>query len=175
MVRGALNYASEVLAQAADITITIFRCRLTTILSLGYKSPGTGEMPATILIAEDYEDNRELLRLVLATAEYQVLEAANGRDCLKMARANRPDLIMIDLSMPGLDGWGVFRELRADESTCEIPCIAITAHAEADRARALVTGFSAYLTKPFRSAELLETVKDLLDKQALRTQTRDTV
>jgi two-component system cell cycle response regulator DivK len=122
-------------------------------------------MSATILIAEDYEDNRELLRLVLATAEYQVLEAANGRDCLKMARDNCPDLIIIDLSMPVLDGWSVFRELRADAKTSEIPCMAVTAHAEADRDRALKKGFSAYLTKPFRSAELLETVKGLLEKQ----------
>jgi CheY-like chemotaxis protein len=128
-------------------------------------------MAATILIAEDYEDNRELLRLVLATAEYHVLEAANGRDCLRMARDNRPHLIMIDLSMPGLDGWGVFRELRADASTSEIPCIAVTAHAEADRERALGTGFSAYITKPFRSAELLETVRELLEKQALKAKT----
>lgn len=119
-------------------------------------------MPARILIADDYEDNRELLRLLLSSAKYEVLEAANGQDCLKMAIAEQPDLILIDLSMPVLDGWTLFGELRSNLRTEEIPCIAVTAHSESDRRRALDHGFSAYLTKPFRTAELLETVGRIL-------------
>jgi CheY-like chemotaxis protein len=119
-------------------------------------------MPAKILIADDYDDNRELLRLLLATEQYDVMEAGNGRDCLKLAVQSPPDLILIDLSMPVLDGWGLFRALQADQRTSHIPCIAITAHSETDRDRAIKSGFKAYLTKPFRTAELLGTIRDLL-------------
>src|SRR5258705_9438536 len=119
-------------------------------------------MPATILIADDYEDNRELLRVLLASAQYQVLEATNGQECLKLAQKELPDLIMIDLSMPVLDGWDLFRELKGDERTSGIPCVAVTAHADHDRERALQSGFTAYLTKPYRTLELLEVVKQLL-------------
>ncbi len=119
-------------------------------------------MSATILIADDYEDNLELLRLLLANAGYQVKEARNGQECLSLAQAQRPDLIMIDLSMPVLDGWEVFRHLKADALTAAIPCVAVTAYGEADRDHALKTGFDGYLSKPFRGAELLETVSRLL-------------
>ena len=121
-------------------------------------------MPPTILIAEDYDDNRELLRLVLANANYDVLEARNGRECLELARENPPDLIMVDLSMPGLDGWEVFKELKANSSTAHIPCVAVTAHTDGDRVRALQSGFSAFVGKPFRTEELLLTVKRLVSK-----------
>jgi two-component system cell cycle response regulator DivK len=119
-------------------------------------------MPNTILIADDYEDNRELLRLLLSSAHYKVLEAANGRDCLELAREQRPDLIMMDLSMPLLDGWSVFSELKSDDRTSHIPCVAVTAHADSAREKAIRSGFSGYLTKPFRTRELLETVRRLL-------------
>ena len=119
-------------------------------------------MIATILIADDYEDNLELLRLMLAAGNYQVREARNGRECLSMALEAPPDLIMIDLSMPLLDGWGVFQELQNDERTAGIPCVAVTAYGDSDRARALEFGFNAYISKPFRGAELLETVARLL-------------
>jgi len=115
-------------------------------------------MPPTILIAEDYDDNRELLRLLLSGANYDVREARNGRECLELARENPPDLIMVDLSMPGLDGWEVFRELQANSSTAHIPCVAVTAHTDQDRVRALESGFSDFVGKPFRTEELLLTV-----------------
>lgn len=119
-------------------------------------------MAATILIADDYEDNLELLRLLLGAADYQVKEARNGAECLSLARQQRPDLIMVDLSMPVMDGWEVFRELRADKRTASVPCVAVTAHGDTDRNRALQAGFNAYLSKPFRGVELLETVARLL-------------
>ena len=122
-------------------------------------------MTATILIADDYEDNLELLRLLLAAADYQVSEARNGEECLTMAREQRPDLIMIDLSMPVLDGWALFQELRADERTAAIPCIAVTAYGDSDKDRALLAGFDAYLSKPFRGTEMLDTVSRLLTLQ----------
>src|SRR5215212_434855 len=122
-------------------------------------------MPPTILIAEDYDDNRELLRLLLAGANYDVREARNGRECLELARENPPDLIMVDLSMPGLDGWEVFQELKAHASTAHIPCVAVTAHTGQDRVLALQSLFIDFVVKPFRTEELLLTVALLLSKE----------
>lgn len=124
-------------------------------------------MPPTILIAEDYDDNRELMRLLLAGANYDVREARNGRECLELAREDPPDLIMVDLSMPGLDGWEVFRELQANSSTAHIPCVAVTAHTDRDRVRALESGFSDFVGKPFRTEELLLTVARWVEKKSV--------
>jgi two-component system cell cycle response regulator DivK len=126
-------------------------------------------MSPNILIADDYDDNRELLRLILLNADYEVREAGDGRECLRMAREQLPDLIMIDLSMPVLDGWRVFQELKADVRTRSIPCVAVTAYAEPDRERALKAGFSAYLSKPFRSEDLLDIVTQVLALRAVKT------
>ena len=122
-------------------------------------------MPTTILIADDHDDNRELMQLLLSSAGYQVREARNGSECLAIAREHLPDLIVMDLSMPELDGWGVFRELKADGRTIEIPWMAVTAHADLDRGEALKTGFNAYVSKPFTSDILLETVASLIPSQ----------
>lgn len=119
-------------------------------------------MANTILIADDHDDNRELLQILLTGAGYDVREARDGSECLAIAREHLPDLIVMDLSMPALDGWGVFRELKADQRTVEIPCMAVTAHADLDRGAALKTGFNAYVSKPFSSEDLLETVASLL-------------
>jgi CheY-like chemotaxis protein len=121
-------------------------------------------MRPTILIAEDYDDNRELLRLLLAGANYQVREARNGQECLELACENPPDLIMVDLSMPELDGWEVFQALKANSLTAHIPCVAVTAHTDRDRVRALQSGFSDFIGKPFKTDELLLTVKRLVSK-----------
>jgi two-component system cell cycle response regulator DivK len=119
-------------------------------------------MPARIIIADDYADNRELLRLLLSVAGYEILEARDGLECLRMVMAEMPDLVLIDISMPLLDGWGVLRELRADERTRAIPCVAFTALAELNHERARERGFDAYIAKPFNGKDLLETVARLL-------------
>jgi len=121
-------------------------------------------MAQTILIADDHEDNRELLQILLLGAGYSVREAKDGSECLAIARDEHPDLIVMDLSMPVLDGWGVFEELKTDQRTRAIPCMAVTAHADLDRNRALETGFSAYVSKPFRSEFLLNTVATVLSQ-----------
>jgi CheY-like chemotaxis protein len=125
-------------------------------------------MPARILIADDYEDNRELLRLILVTANYEVFEARDGEECVNLAQIHLPDLIMLDLSMPKLDGWETFRALKDYAGTSRIPCIAVTAYAEFDRRKALEAGFSEYLAKPFRTGDLLAMVADLTSTNALR-------
>lgn len=116
-------------------------------------------MAPTILIADDYDDNRELLRLMLAADGYRIREARNGREAVEEALISPPDLALIDLSMPKLDGWGALAELRADPRTRAVPCVAVTAFAsEQDRRRALEAGFDSYISKPFRAKDLLELV-----------------
>jgi len=132
-------------------------------------------MVMTILIAEDYDDNRELLRLLLSGVGYEICEARDGHECLRMAKENPPDLVMVDLSMPGLDGWGVVKELRADAATVHIPCIAVTAHTDRHRKLALETGFDAFVGKPYRTEELLATVKRVIDhKKVVNRQFNET-
>ncbi|HLL75865.1 MAG TPA: response regulator [Pyrinomonadaceae bacterium] len=122
-------------------------------------------MPASILIADDYDDNRELLRLMLESAGHSVREARDGRELVEAARAEKFDLALLDLSMPVLDGWAALAELRADERTRGLPCVAVTAFAaEPDRRRAIEAGFDAYVSKPFRSRDLLEVVDSLLGR-----------
>jgi two-component system cell cycle response regulator DivK len=124
-------------------------------------------MAASILIADDYDDNRELLRLMLEVEGYAIREARDGREAVEMARAELPTLALLDLSMPVLDGWGVLRELRADERTRPLPCVAVTAFAaDQDRQRALAAGFDAYISKPFRAKELIELVRRFVSQSA---------
>ena len=129
-------------------------------------------MAAKILIADDYEDNLELLRLMLQAGKYHVREARDGRQCVAMALEEPPDLILIDLSMPALDGWGVFEELQKDVRTAGVPCVAVTAYGDSDRERALSVGFDDYVAKPFSGAELLQVVANLLDTSKTKTKPR---
>lgn len=127
-------------------------------------------MPANILIADDYDDNRELLRLLLESNGHAVREARDGRECVALARRETPDLVLIDLSMPELDGWDTLRELRADERTRAVPCVAFTAlTGEPDRRRALRAGFDDYLAKPFRASELHELIERLIPDEGRDT------
>jgi two-component system, cell cycle response regulator DivK len=108
-----------------------------------------------ILIADDSEKNRELLRTVLGHLGHTVIEAADGREAVALAETSGPDLFILDLQMPVMDGFAAMRAVRAMEPFREAPVLALTAYAmEGDREKALSAGFSAYLTKPLRMAEL---------------------
>lgn len=107
------------------------------------------EADKTVLLVEDNEDNRTVYRTILEHFGYQVVEARNGEDGIRMAREAHPDLILMDISIPVIDGWEATKILKADPQTSEIPIIALTAHALAtDRAKAGEVGCDGYLAKP---------------------------
>ena len=117
----------------------------------------------TILIVEDNEMNRDMLSRRLERKGYEVLIAVDGAKGLEVARANTPDLILMDMSLPVVDGWEATRRLKADARLKHIPVIALTAHAMAnDRDKALEAGCDDYDTKPIELARLLGKIEALL-------------
>ena len=103
----------------------------------------------TILLVEDNEDNRRIYVTILAHAGYRVLEAIDGEEALAVARAEMPDMILMDVSIPKIDGWEATRRLKADPATSGIPIVALTAHALAsDREKAMDAGCDGYIPKP---------------------------
>ena len=124
---------------------------------------GKGRMAKRVLIADDKATGRELVRTVLENQGYEVFEACDGIQALESAQRVRPDLIILDLHMPGLDGFGVIQELRLDAHFATIPIIALTASAmQGDRQRAISAGFTGYITKPVSLKELRAEVERLL-------------
>jgi CheY-like chemotaxis protein len=116
-----------------------------------------------ILIADDRASSRELLRTVLERTGYAVLDAADGEAALEQARSGNPDLILLDLQMPKLDGYGVLAQLRAEERFRTLPILALTASAmSGDREKILGAGFTDYLSKPAGPERLREAVARLL-------------
>lgn len=121
-----------------------------------------------ILVAEDNPVNRELLRELLETHGYHVVEACDGQDALQMIAASPPDLLLLDLGMPVLDGFGVIRKIRDNPHWVALPVLAVTAYAmNGDRDKIINSGFDGYLSKPINSALLLQEVKRLLKKRRL--------
>jgi DNA-binding response OmpR family regulator len=120
-----------------------------------------------VLVIDDEAPIRLLCRVNLEAEGMDVLEAADGPSGLEQARDQTPDVILLDVMMPGLDGWRVAEELLADERTQDIPIIFLTARAEfRDRARGLDIGGVDYVTKPFNPLELAPLVEDLLQRIA---------
>ncbi|HEV7571703.1 MAG TPA: response regulator [Thermoanaerobaculia bacterium] len=117
----------------------------------------------TILIVEDNEMNRDMLSRRLMRKGYDVLLAVDGEMGLEVARKNTPDLILMDMSLPVVDGWEATRRLKADDRLKQIPVIALTAHAMAnDRDKALEAGCNDYDTKPIELPRLLAKMEALL-------------
>jgi CheY-like chemotaxis protein len=120
-----------------------------------------------ILIADDRPSSRELLRLVLERAGYEVVDAEDGQQALERARSESPDLILLDLQMPGLDGYAVLAALRSEKRFKNLPVLALTASAmRGDRERIMEAGFTDYLAKPAGPEVLRETVARMLGDAA---------
>ena len=118
-----------------------------------------------ILIVEDNMDNYELVRFILERAGYDVFLAVNGRDGVTAARLQQPDLILMDLGLPEMDGWIATEKLKSDEATKSIPLYALTAHTlPAERKRALLAGCDGYVSKPIHMQGFLEVVEGVFLK-----------
>ena len=119
----------------------------------------------SVLVIDDEAPIRLLCRVNLEAEGMKVFEAADGPTGLEEARENTPDVVLLDVMMPGLDGWRVAEQLLQDDRTSEIPIIFLTARAEfRDRARGLDIGGVDYVTKPFNPLELAPLVRDLLER-----------
>lgn len=117
-------------------------------------------------MVEDNEMNRDMLSRRLKRKGYEVIQAVNGQEALAMARAEKPELILMDLSLPVMDGWEATRQLKGAEETKSIPVIALTAHAMAgDREKALEAGCDDYDAKPVEMPRLLDKIQTLLQGQ----------
>lgn len=120
-----------------------------------------------ILLVEDHEDNRNIYRTILEHYGYEVVIATDGQSGIRLAREARPDLVLMDLSIPVVDGWEATRLLKADGETSSIPIIALSAHALAeDRERARQAGCDGYLAKPVEPRRVLEEVARFLGHPA---------
>ena len=118
---------------------------------------------STILLVEDNSMNADMLSRRLRRHSYDVLVATNGKQGLAMAESDRPDLILMDMSLPEIDGWEATRRLKADPEVHSIPVIALTAHAMVkDRQKALAAGCEDYETKPVEFTRLLRKIEKLL-------------
>lgn len=124
--------------------------------------PLTDHVPL-ILLVDDFRDNREMYAMYLEHSGLRVAEAANGHEALEQAFSLLPDLILMDLSLPGIDGWEVTRRLKADERTKKIPVLALTSHAlEGYSEGARAAGCDAFVTKPCLPEELLYKIRKVL-------------
>jgi two-component system cell cycle response regulator DivK len=120
-------------------------------------------MSSCILVVEDQEDNRQILRDLLGNAGYELIEAENGEQALAALTRQRPDLILMDIHLPIMDGYEATRRIRANPDMTTIPIIAVTSYALAgDEAKALAAGCNAYVTKPFSPRALLAKVREYL-------------
>ena len=117
-----------------------------------------------VLVVDDFPDNRDMYMQYLEFSGLRVAEAQNGHEALQQAFALLPDLIVMDLSLPGLDGWEATRRLKADPRTRTIPVIALTGHALAGHSKgAIEAGCDAFITKPCLPERLLEEIRRMLD------------
>jgi CheY-like chemotaxis protein len=118
-----------------------------------------------ILLVEDIEDNRDMLTRRLLRNDYRVTSAADGEEALVLASTTSPDLILMDMSLPKMDGWEVTRRLRLESATADVPIIALTAHAmNGDKERAMKAGCNDYDTKPVDLGRLLAKMKRQLEE-----------
>ena len=119
----------------------------------------------TVLLVEDNEDNLIVYRTILDHVGYRVIEARDGEEGVARAKADMPDLILMDVSLPKMDGWEATRRIKADDQTRQIPIIAVTAHAlDDDREKATQVGCDGYLAKPVAPRRVVEEVERFIGK-----------
>ncbi len=125
-----------------------------------------GRANRLVLVVDDFEDNRSMYALYLTYSGYDVVEAADGQQAVELATLRMPDVIVMDLTLPVMDGWEATRRIKADERTRHIPIIALTGHAMAGQSRdARKAGCDAFLAKPCLPEMLVEKVEELLQRQ----------
>ena len=120
-------------------------------------------MSKRILVVEDQEDNRQILRDLFARTDYEIVEAENGVEALAAVARQRPDLILMDIQLPSLDGYETTRRLKADPNMRSIPIIAVTSYAlSGDEAKGREAGCDGYVSKPYSPRQLLAKVREFL-------------
>lgn len=129
------------------------------------KAPVTSPRPTTVLVVDDYTDNRELFAEYLTFHGYRVLEASNGNDAITIAVEHLPDIILMDLSLPGIDGWEATKRLKSAPATREIPIIAVTGHAmHGHSEKASEAGCDGFIAKPCLPEALLAEIRATLER-----------
>ena len=122
-----------------------------------------GAVSKRILVVEDHEENRRILRLLLTKAGFELIEAETGEDGVRLAEAERPDLILMDIQLPGLDGYEATRRIKANPALRAVPLIVVTSYAlSGDDVKAFEAGCDAYVTKPFVPRQLLAKIREYL-------------
>jgi two-component system, cell cycle response regulator DivK len=120
-------------------------------------------MSKRILVIEDHGENRRILRLLLTSAGYEVIEASTGEDGVALAETARPDLIVMDIDLPGVDGYEATRRIKANPALKRIPIVVVTSYAlSGDDVKAFEAGCDAYVTKPFVPRQLLAKIREYL-------------
>ncbi len=120
-------------------------------------------MSRRILVVEDHEENRRIMRDLLTSAGYEMIEAVTGEDGVTMAERERPDLILMDIQLPGIDGYETTRQIKANPALRAIPIIAVTSYAlSGDDVKAREAGCNDYVTKPFSPRALLAKIREHL-------------
>lgn len=123
-------------------------------------------MPKTVMIVEDNELNMKLFNDLLESRGYSIIQTRNGMEAIGLARAHHPDLILMDIQLPGMDGLAATRELKRDAATRDIPVIAVTAYlAEYSEKEVHAAGCAGFIAKPYHHAELLAAVKAALGER----------
>jgi two-component system, cell cycle response regulator DivK len=124
-------------------------------------------MTKRILIVEDTEDNRQIIRDLLTNFDYELIEATNGAEGVALAQSHHPDLILMDIQLPVMDGYEATRRIRAIPELAQVPIIAVTSYAlSGDEAKARDAGCDGYVAKPFSPRQLLAKVREFLPEES---------